>query len=136
MDEIELAPYIFFSGQCREAMEHYQKIFGGKLDMQSYDDMPDMPNKDEMKGLLMNASLTGGAVVIRGSDIKSASPATKKIELCLTGSDEAKLRKIFDELGKGGKINYPLKKEFWGDIFGKLTDKFGVEWMVDINPKK
>ena len=137
MDQIELAPYIFFQGKCREAMEFYKNIFGGELSLNEYDDMPDdMPNKEEMKGMLMNASLTGGDVVIRGSDIKSASPVTKKVELCVTGGNEIKLRKIFGGLSNGGKVKYPLKKEFWGDTFGTLTDRFGVDWMIDITEPK
>lgn len=138
MSKIELAPYIFFKGDCRDAMEFYEKVFGGKLELMDYADVPgDMPGKEEMKGKIMNSSLvTDWGFVIRGSDSPVASAQTKKVELCLTGSDEEKLRKIFDELGEGGKVKYPLKKEFWGDIFGTLTDKFGIDWMVDITVKK
>lgn len=137
MSSIQLAPYIFFNGQCQEAMDFYKNIFGGQLDVVTYDSMPDdMPGKAEMAGKLMNAALTGGDVVIRASDIKASSPATKKVELCLTSDDEAKMRKTFDQLAEGGKVKYPLKKEFWGDIFGTLTDKFGVDWMIDITPSK
>ena len=50
----------------------------------------------------------------------------------LGGTDEAQMRKIFDGLAKGGKVRMPLEKQFWGDIFGNLTDKYGVEWMMNI----
>jgi PhnB protein len=36
-------------------------------------------------------------------------------------------------LSEGGKVTSPLKKESWGDIFGSLTDKFGIDWLVNIN---
>jgi PhnB protein len=137
MDTIELAPYIFFQGNCREAMEFYKSVFGGELDVMDYADVPgDMPGKDEMKGKLMNATLKTQDVVIRGSDTQKASPEAKKVSICLTGSDEARLRKIFEGLSQGGKVFLPLEKQFWGDTFGSLTDKFKVEWMVNITTKK
>ncbi len=129
----ELAPYIFFQGNCREAMEFYKKVFGGELSLMEYKNMSDeTPGKAELEGKLMNASLSGGEIVIRGADTLKASAEAKKVSLCLTGADEAKLRKIFDGLSEGANVTGPLKKEFWGDYFGSLTDKFGVDWMVDI----
>jgi PhnB protein len=137
MSNIELAPYIFFKGNCAEAMEFYKNVFGGKLDLMKYDDVPgDFPGKDEMKGKVMNSSLTTDDFVIRASDTQKASEAAKKVSICLTGPDEAALRKIFEGLSDSVEVAFPLKKEFWGDIFGQLTDKFGVDWMIDITPVK
>jgi PhnB protein len=48
------------------------------------------------------------------------------------GSDEPRLRKIFDALGAGGTVDSPLEKQFWGDTFGTLTDRYGINWQVDI----
>lgn len=133
MSNIQLAPYIFFKGQCAEAMKFYKNIFGGELTVMKYDDMPGgTPGREEMLGQLMNASLLGGEIDIRGSDTAQASPETKKVELCLAGTDEAKLRQIFEGLSNGATVRQPLKKMFWGDLFGQLTDKFGVDWMVNI----
>ena len=138
MEKTELAPYIFFKGNCQEAMEFYKNVFGGNLELMKYDDVPDdFPGKDEMTGKIMNASLvTELGFTIRASDTNGASPETKKVELCMTGTDEEGLRKVFEALSEDADVRTPLKKEFWGDIFGQLTDKFGVDWMVDITPAK
>jgi PhnB protein len=137
MNKIELAPYIFFKGNCTEAMKFYEKVFGGKLDLMKYEDVPgDFPGKSEMIGKVMNSSLETDDFVIRASDTQKASEAAKKVSICLTGSDEAKLRKIFEGLSEGVEVAFPLKKEFWGDIFGQVTDKFNVDWMIDITPAK
>ena len=135
MEEVTLDPYIFFTGNCREAMELYKGIFGGKLEVQTYDEVPGNTMED-MSGKIMHSSLRGGAITLLGSDTKKASARAAKISLCLGGSDQAKLSKIFDGLSEGGEVFQPLKKEFWGDTFGSLTDKFGVEWMVNIAAKK
>jgi PhnB protein len=113
-------------------MEFYQGIFGGELETTSYDEVPDMPGAEDLKGMLMNASLIGGTVDLRGADSPKASPETKKVELCFTGSDEETMRKIFEGLSEGGNVKQPLQKMFWGDTFGQLTDKYGVDWMMNI----
>ena len=116
-------------------MEFYKNIFGGELTVMPFSDMPgDTP--ENMKDKIMHARLAGGDVELLASDAPNASPQTKKIELCLGGTDEVKLRKIFDGLATGGTVKSPLKKEFWGDTFGTLTDKFGVDWMMAISPLK
>jgi PhnB protein len=130
---IKLDPYLFFKGNAQEAMEFYKGIFGGKLSVQKYEDVPgDTPEQERLKGQVMHAGLEGGIVTIYASDYPEASDKTAKVELCLSGDDEEKMREMFDKLGAGGNIKYPLKKEFWGDIFGTLTDKYGVDWMINI----
>jgi PhnB protein len=137
MSDMKLAPYIFFAGNCREAMHFYKEIFGGELALLPYENLPDdTPGKDnEMTGQIMNASLLGGSIDLRASDTKNASQTSKKVELCLVGTDEEHMRKIFDQLGEEGAIRQPLEQMFWGDHFGQLTDRFGVDWMIDIPSK-
>lgn len=52
--------------------------------------------------------------------------------MSIVGSDEAKLTEYFNKLSVGGKVTMKLEKQFWGDTFGMLVDKFGVQWMVNI----
>jgi PhnB protein len=54
------------------------------------------------------------------------------ISMSISGRDNAKLTGFFSGLSRGGKVTMPLAKQFWGDTFGMLTDKFGVHWMVNI----
>jgi PhnB protein len=42
------------------------------------------------------------------------------------------MREMFDKLCEGGEVKMKLEKMPWGDIYGQLTDKFGVDWMMDI----
>jgi len=141
MSNVELVPYIFFKGNCREAFEFYKSVFGGELFLQTNDETPkDVQEQvgvtDQNRNQIMHAKLDGGLVTLMGSDTSGASPEAKKITLSLGGSDEAELRKVFDSLSEGGKVSQPLTKMFWGDIFGQLTDKFGVDWMMNIQAAK
>lgn len=136
---ISLDAYIFFKGNCREAMEFYESVFGGDLNLMTLGDMPADMQTDEYKDRkdeIMNAVLKTDHFTLRASDSKAASPETKKVELCLTGDDEATMRQWFDGLGQDDSVKMKLQKMFWGDIFGTITDKFGVDWMMNITQPK
>ena len=133
MSDIKLNPYLFFKGQAREAMEFYRTVFGGELSMQS---RAEVGMKDDQPDWLIHCRLEGGDARLMASDTEQASAEARKIELSLMGDDERRLREIFAKLSAGGSVDSPLKKEFWGDTFGKLTDRYGVIWMVNINAQK
>ncbi len=134
MNDVTLNPYIFFQGNCREAMEFYKNIFGGELTIQTYEEVPgDTPA--EMKGKIMHAALMGGEVDLMASDTPQASAKAAKVSLSLNGYEADKLTNIFNRLSENVEVQYPLKKEFWGDTFGSVTDQYGVEWMVNIGVK-
>lgn len=137
MSKINLDPYLFFNGNCREAMEFYKAIFGGEVTILTFNDMPgDIPDKEAMKDMVMHAFLDAGDVRLMASDSQKASEKAAKIELSLSGEDEQKLREYFDKLSAGGKVRSDLKTEMWGDTFGMLTDKYSIDWMVNITTPK
>ncbi len=123
---MNLHPYIFCTGNAQETMEFYKEVFGGELKT--------MPNPNG-KGL-MHADLKGGDIELMASDGDRTTPyETSRISLSLSGTDKEKLTATFNKLAEGGTIESPLKTESWGDTFGMLTDKFGVDWMVNISAK-
>ena len=42
---------------------------------------------------------------------------------------------MFAALSAGGKVEQPMEETFWGDYFGSLVDKFGVQWMINCSSK-
>jgi PhnB protein len=137
MSAVTVTPYIYFKGQAREAMEFYKSVFGGELQAMTYADMPSDPAMGEVsKDWLMHAALYGGDAHLFASDTQEASDKAAKIELALGGEDETRLREIFGKLSEGGEIKRPIQKESWGDLFGALRDKYGIEWMVNITVPK
>jgi PhnB protein len=131
--KVNLEVYLFFKGNAREAMEYYKSVFGGKLDVSTVGDSPDVPGMEGMdKNFVMHSTLAGGDIKLMASDSPKASDKSAKVELSLGGTDEAYMRKIFDALAEGGMVKMPLEKQFWGDTFGMLTDKFGIDWNMNI----
>jgi PhnB protein len=137
MSDIHIDPYLYFRGNCREAMEFYKSVFGGELTMQTVGEIPtDFPGKEERKNEIMHAALRSNSVTIFGTDSPQASEKAAKIELSVGGSDEKRMREMFDGLSEGGKVKMKLEKQFWGDIFGNLSDKYGIDWMFNITAQK
>ncbi len=136
MSNVNVEPYLFFRGNCLEAMNFYKSIFGGELETMTYGDMH-VPLPDGFTETnLMHASLKGGDVALMASDTEKASEKAAKVSISLAGDDEEKLTRFFNALSEGVEVQFPLKKESWGDIFGSVTDKFGIEWMVNIGNAK
>jgi PhnB protein len=136
-----LSPYIFFKGNAKEAMEFYKGVFGGDLTMSTLGESPkevleQMKIDESRYGEIMHAELKGGIAHLFASDSQKASDKSAKVELSISGSDEDKLRQIWKALAEDGNITMPMSKQFWGAEFGMLTDKFGVDWMVNIEPSK
>lgn len=136
--DVNLEPYIFFKGNAKEAMEFYKSVFGGELTMSTLGESPkevleQMKIDQARYGEIMHASLKG-PVNLMGSDSQKASDHSAKVELSLGGTDGARMKEIFNKLAEGGTVKMPLQKQFWGDTFGTLTDKFGIDWMMNIGP--
>ncbi len=131
---VAVNPYLFFKGNTREVMEFYKNIFGGELTVSTYGDL-NIESNVMKPDHIMHANLEGGHVKLMASDTAQASPVAAKISISLSGSNEEALRTIFDQLCKDVTPTTPLIKEAWGDVFGQVTDKYGVDWMVNITSK-
>jgi len=129
-----LSPYLNFDGKTTgEAMKFYQSIFGGELTMQTFGEAG-MAKSDEEKDLIIHAELKSDGIVFYASSGHPGIPVSfgDNVHLCIAGADENKLTDWFNKLSEGGKADMPLAKQFWGDTYGQVTDKYGVHWMVNI----
>jgi PhnB protein len=135
---MQINPYLHFRAETKDAMEFYQSIFGGKLDMNSFADFQATDDPDEAKKIMHAMLTTETGMVFMASDTPNsmAYEPGQSITMSLSGDEEDKLREYWNKLTKGAKITMPLEKAPWGDTFGMLTDKFGIEWMVNISAHK
>lgn len=93
---VRLNPYLNFGGKAREAMEFYQSIFGGKLDVMTYGDMPEMPGSDPSQEVrVMHSSLaTDDGLHLMGADAPTPTgePSDGNMSVSLSGDDESTMR--------------------------------------------
>jgi PhnB protein len=130
-----LNPYISFTGDARQAMEHYQSIFGGDLRLSTFGEYgdKDAPEADR----IMHGQLeTDSGYTIMGADTPPGMEHIpgNNITVSLSGDDGDELRGYWEKLSAGGTVSTPLEKQMWGDEFGACTDQFGISWLVNISP--
>jgi PhnB protein len=133
--QTRLNPYLAFKDTARQSIEFYHTVFGGNLTVQTFKEAH-TPTDDD---LVMHAMLeTDTGIVLMASDTPSGmeyKPGTN-VSISLSGDNEAELRGYWDKLSEGATTTLPLEKAPWGDTFGMLTDKFGIQWMVNISAPK
>lgn len=135
-----LNPYIGFKDNARAAMEFYKTVFGGNLTISTFKEFqsPEMPIDPSEVDNVMHAALeTENGMMIMASDTPKHMGEPKvssNISISLSGEsdNEGELRGYWDKLSEGGTQTMPLEKAPWGDTFGMVTDKFGINWMVNI----
>ena len=135
---VKLNPYLNFTGTARDAMEFYESVFGGKLMLTSYKDggMSSGPDTDN---LVMHSQLdAANDITLMASDSPPGMPFQpgNSVSISLSGDDEKTLRGYWDKLSPSGSVTMPLEKAPWGDTFGMCTDKFGIQWLVNIAGKQ
>src|SRR5579859_455651 len=116
-----LNPYIFFDGDCADAMRFYERTLKGKIEMMMTEaEMPGAkPLPPGKKPGILHARLTIHGGVLMASDWIADRPFERKqgfyVSLILPNLEEA--RRVFDAFADGGKVNMPFAKTFWAEGF-------------------
>jgi len=132
----QLNPYLAFDGDARQAMEFYNEVLGGKLELGTFGDFgsPESPDADR----IMHATLTtSDGFTVMAWDVPERVPFNPGTNVALyLGGDDVKLRDYFERLSAGGTVAMPLRKQIWGDEAGTLVDRFGITWMFNITEQR
>lgn len=137
--------YLTFNGNCEEAFNFYQSVFGGEIPyMGRFKDMP--PGEDSKlnpgeENRIMHVSLPiSKETMLMGSDTggdwASSYSQGNNFAISITADSKQEADKLFKGLSAGGKVTMPPGKTFWSEYFGMLTDKFGISWMVSFDERK
>lgn len=126
--------YLFFNGNCAEAMRFYEQVFGAKVDMMmTYGQSPEPQHcPPGSQDRVMHAHMTLQDRTLMASDTPKGQehPGMSGFAVSVNYPAVDEARRVFDALAGGGKVMMPLGKTFWSEAFGMLTDRFGVNWMV------
>ena len=134
-----IKPYIAFKGNCEEAINFYKDKLGAEvLFSQTYGESP-MADKvgPDQKDKIMHTSIRIGDSVIMACDnvFDAQNPTTvgNNISLAIGGNDVAAAEGMFENLSDGATIVMPMQETFWAERFGMLVDKFGINWMFNVD---
>ena len=130
----QLNPYLRFNdNKCREAMGFYKECLGGDLTFQTMGETPmakDMPAETHSK--IMHATLKNKDMELFAADMmRDKATVGDNVSLALNCHSEEEINGLFAKLSQNGEVFMPVEKTFWGALFGVVTDKYGIEWMLN-----
>jgi len=132
-----LNPYLHFRDKAREAMQFYQTVFGGELDILTFGEQGDPYPGEGAK--VMHAQLeTPSGFTLMGSDTPERMEHERgenvfSVSISGAKGDDAELRGYWKKLSLGAHVTQELETAVWGGTFGMLVDAFGVTWLINIS---
>ena len=135
---MEIASYLIFNGNCREAFNHYEKLLGGKIEFSlTYGEAPmgDHKPPTEMLDKIIHVRMRVDGQVLMGSDAHADYEKPQGNWVSLSVDSTADAERIYNGLSGGANVIMPLQKTFWAEKFGMLIDRFGTPWMVNCEAK-
>lgn len=140
-DNRVIQAYLFFNGNCEQAVEFYRNTLGAEVEMMlRFKESPEPPPPGMVPpnwgDKIMHTSFKVGQTTVMASD--GCGPEANPFHgfsLSLSVATEAEADRYFNALAQGGKVNMPLTRTFWSPRFGMLEDKFGIGWMVSVPGK-
>jgi PhnB protein len=137
-----IQPYLFFEGRTEEAVEFYKKALGAKVEMLMRNkDSPEPPPPGMCppgsEDKVMHACFRIGDGAVMASDGRcTGKPNFQGFSLSVNAADESDAKRKFAALSEGGQVHMPLGKTFFSPCFGMVADRFGVSWMIIVEPRK
>lgn len=133
---MQLEMFFNFDGNCREAMEFYAKVFKSEVNnLMTYEQAPPDPNYTMLesdKDRVMYADMQIGNLTAMFMDMPSGAPLIKgnNVSPTLSTEDKEEVERVFNGLKDGGTVEMELQKTFFSELYGMVTDKYGVIWQI------
>jgi PhnB protein len=139
----QINPYIHFNGNAEEAFNFYKSVFGGEFAMiLRFKDMaiPERPIAENEAEKIMHIALPiGKSSVLMASDtpefMGKHNEKENRSKISISAESKEEADHLFNGLSVGGQIEMPIEASPWGSYFGMFRDKYGIEWMLDFDPK-
>jgi len=136
-------PHINFNGNAEEAFTFYKSVFGGEFaKIIRFKDLasPEFPVSEKEENKIMHIALPiGKSNRLMANDVPEIMGKTNENEnrskIVISAESKEEADKLFNGLSAGGQIEGPIGDSPWGTYFGMFRDKYGIEWMVDFDPK-
>lgn len=135
---IAMNPYLNFNGNTEEAFNFYKSVFGGDFAVvMRFGDNPqcgEMSADDKDRIMHIALPIDGGGMLMATDALESMGQKLNvgnNFYISLSPTTRAEADRIFAGLSDGGKVEMAMSEMFWG-YFGSFTDKFGVQWMLNV----
>ena len=138
----QINPHINFNGNAEEAFTFYKSVFGGEfVNIIRFKELssPEFQVPENEANKIMHIALPIGKNLLMANDVPESMGRTNENEnrskISISAESREEADKLFNGLSAGGQIEAPIGDSPWGSYFGMFRDKYGIEWMVDFDPK-
>src|ERR1043165_1913733 len=135
-------PHVNFNGNAEEAFNFYRSVFGGEFTkIIRFKDLATAGIKisEKEKNKILHIELPIGKSKLMANDVPELMGRTNENEnrskIVISAESKQEADKLFNGLSAGGSVEFPIGDSPWGTYFGMFRDKYGIEWMVDFDPR-
>lgn len=132
---ITTTTHLNFRGDARPALDFYQSVFGGRTVAITYQDAGNVRNENEADWVMWGEVAGDNGFHIMAYDVPSQLPwnqGDNPFFVSVRGDDTDEINTLWQKLAPGSTVVQPLEPAQWAPLYGMLTDRFGVTWVLDV----
>ncbi|MGW0762637.1 VOC family protein [Streptomyces sp. NPDC002814] len=132
---VNAVTHLNFRGDARAALTFYQSVFTGHMVMVTYKDAGNVKDPSEADQVMWGQVAADSGFRVMAYDVPSHLPWNRgenAFFVSLRGETAEEITSYWEKLSDGADIVQPLEPAQWAPLYGMLTDRFGVTWVVDV----
>ncbi|TXK40791.1 VOC family protein [Nonomuraea sp. C10] len=132
---VKSVTHLNFRGDARPALEFYRSVFGGELTAVTYEDAGNVRNPAEADQVMWGQVIAGDGFHVMAYDVPAGMPwdrGENSFFVSLRGETAEEVTTYWEKLSAGATVARPLAPAEWAPLYGMLTDRFGVVWVLDV----
>ncbi|MFI6317518.1 VOC family protein [Nonomuraea sp. NPDC050556] len=132
---VKSVTHLNFRGEARAALTFYQAVFGGDLALVTYKDAGDLQEPAEADQVMWGQVSSAAGFHVMAYDVPARLPYSRgenAFFVSLRGETAEEITTYWERLSDGATVAQPLGPAQWAPLYGMLTDRFGVTWVVDV----
>ena len=109
------------------------RFYGDRAHLwEMFSKLGDIPQ--DMQNSVMHAEFKSDGLFFMATDGQAAGSFIlgNNMHLNLQVDSVEEQNVLFEKLSEGGTVTMPLQQTFWDARFGMLTDRFGIQWMLNV----
>lgn len=125
--------YLSFDGECHTAMSFYRDCLKSELELNPYPDESGAPSSEPDARVMHSQLVRAGEPFLMASDTPEPGSlrAGNNFSVAVECDSPDEADRLFTALSGGGEVRMPMMDAPWGARFGMLTDKFGIQWLLN-----
>jgi len=132
---VRAVTHLNFQGQARAALAFYQTVFGGDLMQFTYAQAGRDTGPEDAGHIVWGQVDAPNGFRIMAFDVAAGTPwrqGENAFYVSLRGETEEEVKTLWGRLADGAAVAHDLAPAQWSPLYGMLTDRFGVTWVVDV----